>query len=68
MESKKFVKVGEVKLEKDSEKENIDVATNKTIGDQAKIDLDDDETELAQLDFKKRKDICDNYNDGDNIE
>ena len=52
IESEETVKVGDLKIEKDSEDENTVIVTSESTGDQAKVVLEDDEMEVTELDAK----------------
>lgn len=56
IESEETAKVGDLKIEKDSEDENAVIVTNETTGDQAKVVLEDDEMEVTELDSKNFSD------------
>ena len=56
IESEETAKVGDLKIEKDSEEENAVIVTNETTGDQAKVVLEDDEMEVTELDSKNFSD------------
>ena len=52
IKSEETVKVGDLKIEKDSEDENTVIVTSESTGDQAKVVLEDDEMEVTELDAK----------------
>ena len=52
IESEETVKIGDLKIEKDSDDENAVIVTNETTGDQAKVVMEDDEMEVTELDSK----------------
>ena len=56
IESEETVKVGDLKIEKDSDDENAVIVTNETTGDQAKVVMEDDEMEVTELDSKNFSD------------
>lgn len=52
IESEETVKIGDLKIEKDSKDENTVIVTSESTGDQAKVVLEDDEMEVTELDAK----------------
>ena len=56
IESEETVKVGDLKIEKDSDDENTVIVTNVTTGDQAKVVMEDNEMEVTELDSKNFSD------------
>jgi len=56
IESEETVKIGDLKIEKDSDDENAVIVTNETTGDQAKVVMEDDEMEVTELDSKNFSD------------
>lgn len=56
IESEETVKIGDLKIEKDSDDENAVIVTSETTGDQAKVVMEDDEMEVTELDSKNFSD------------
>ena len=59
IESEETVKIGDLKIEKDSEDENTVIVTSESTGDQAKVELDGEEMEVTELEQKEMSEVED---------
>lgn len=65
IESEDTAKVGDLKIEKVDGEDNTVVVTDETTGDQAKVELSDDEMNVTELDSKNFTDDTDEYGEED---